>query len=235
MNHIRKIFIFIVVAFFFSYYLEVAHANLKEGQTLTYYYEMEKEVSNDGKLVPRSGEGQFYTITHNTCYESNKDGMDEGLGHLTYLKFHEEKRVYIFYGDCFYGKAAFYISEDYSRINVKPDSGNSYVLSRKTAPKSFIASNHKLIKQQQETILNGGGVYIPTTITTTETAPNKPSGSSIEYYDCPSCYGSGRCPICNGKGYYSNPYTGDYIRCTSCRNGNCSVCNGSGKKTRIKR
>lgn len=45
---------------------------------------------------------------------------------------------------------------------------------------------------------------------------------------CPSCYGSGTCPICNGTGQYSM-YGNDYSECSACGGtGVCSVCGGAG-------
>ncbi len=57
---------------------------------------------------------------------------------------------------------------------------------------------------------------------------------------CPSCYGSGNCPICHGTGYYSNyGFTSACNACDGYRdeidsegrrpgNGVCSACHGAG-------
>ncbi|MEA4894132.1 MAG: hypothetical protein VB064_02605 [Oscillospiraceae bacterium] len=45
---------------------------------------------------------------------------------------------------------------------------------------------------------------------------------------CPSCFGSGTCPICHGTGQYSM-YGNDYSECTACGGtGVCSICGGDG-------
>lgn len=45
---------------------------------------------------------------------------------------------------------------------------------------------------------------------------------------CPSCFGSGTCPICDGTGQYSM-YGSDYSTCTACGGtGVCSICGGTG-------
>lgn len=63
------------------------------------------------------------------------------------------------------------------------------------------------------------------------------SSSSSRYgsYDCPSCYGSGKCQVCNGKQIQDNSYTSTSSVCRACNgNGRCSSCGGTGKKYGVK-
>lgn len=63
------------------------------------------------------------------------------------------------------------------------------------------------------------------------------SSSSSRYgtYDCPSCYGSGKCQVCNGKRIQDNSYTSTSSVCRACGgNGRCSACGGTGKKYGVK-
>jgi hypothetical protein len=61
------------------------------------------------------------------------------------------------------------------------------------------------------------------------------SGGDYDTYDysdtaqiCPSCHGSGSCPICNGTGQYSM-YGNELSTCTACGgSGVCSICGGDG-------
>ena len=214
----KKLFSFILML------LCIAGANAQQ-QVKTYYYELVKVVDEKGIEEDRSKDGQFYTITHNTCYESNNEGMDEGLGHLSYVGENKEMKQHVYRGTSFYGKeTTFFISLDYSRINIKTSAGMTYVLSRKTAPKDYVASNHKEIKAWIESILNGGGTPpIPTTVYPTSTTDNTPSG----HRRCPGCNGTGYCSLCKGKGWYK--YQGEIYDCPSCHHtGRCGVCHGKG-------
>ena len=202
-------------------------------QSSTYYYELIKYVDENGNIMERLGDGQFYTITHNTCYESNRHGIDEGLGHLKYIGYNSAKYLHIYNGTCFYGKATFLFYHDYSRINIRLESGSVYVLCRKDAPAGFVASNHKEFKQQIDAIFSTGAVNPILTTTIPITNHTLHTTTTTEQYACPTCYGSGKCSLCYGKGFVNNSYTGNSMKC-SCRNGICPVCNGTGKKIRIK-
>ena len=47
---------------------------------------------------------------------------------------------------------------------------------------------------------------------------------------CTSCHGTGTCDMCNGAGYYRNPYDMRLtLECASCGgDGKCKYCNGNG-------
>lgn len=202
-------------------------ADATSSQTRTYYYELVKVVDENGKVEERSEDGQFYTITHNTCYESNNKGMDEGIGHLAYVGENEEMKLHVYSGTSFYGKeTTFYFQEDYSRINVKTAVGMTYVLARKSAPKEFVASNHKAVKQWIESIMNGGAVpSMPATTYSTSTTDN--STQTTTPRRCPGCNGTGYCSMCKGKGWYR--FEGKDYDCPAChRSGRCGVCHGKG-------
>ena len=64
---------------------------------------------------------------------------------------------------------------------------------------------------------------------------NSSSSDRYGYYSCPSCYGSGKCQICNGSKIQENSYTSTYSSCNACNGtGRCSSCNGTGKKYGVK-
>ena len=47
---------------------------------------------------------------------------------------------------------------------------------------------------------------------------------------CRSCLGNGRCPLCNGKGYYIPSIGAPEVKCNKChQSGVCTLCNGTGK------
>lgn len=53
---------------------------------------------------------------------------------------------------------------------------------------------------------------------------------------CPTCFGTGECRTCGGKGYTLNSYTGENMVCPNCTSlpGKCSYCNGTGKRYGLK-
>lgn len=205
-------------------------------QYRTYYYEFVAQVGNDGVRKEKSGDGQCYTFTQNSCYESDNEGNDQSLGVLRYVNF--ANNIYVYSGKAFYGEADYFFSSDYNHLNIKTKAGVTYILKRKVAPSGFIASNHKKIKEQIEIMTTVPVVTVPITTmpeTGSSSSSSQRSGLQTEYYDCPSCYGTGNCPICHGSGHTSAIYTGGEMKCPSCRWGRCSSCNGTGKKVRIKR
>lgn len=204
-------------------------------QYKTYYYELKASINQEGIRTPESGDGQFYTFTQQSCYESDIDGNTEGLGSAKFIQ--HVNNIYVYRGSGFYGEADYCVTNDYEILNIQTKAGFIYILQRKTHPTGFMASKHKEIKKKVGAIVNSYQVpYSPsTTIQSSGTTNSNTSPSTIEYYDCPSCYGTGKCPICHGRGVRSSYYTENDLICTSCLRGECSACNGTGKKTRIKR
>lgn len=80
--------------------------------------------------------------------------------------------------------------------------------------------------------ISGGWVpdYSSETTTSTSTSTsNSSSHSSSEGALCHSCYGSGKCSVCNGKGRYMPNLDGKYVDCSLChKTGVCRICNGQG-------
>lgn len=209
-------------------------STLAEAETFkykTFYYEV-KAYIKDGKKTDKSNDGQFYTFTHNTCYESDLNGIDEGLGSLKYIGYNNEQNIHIYEGTCFYGKVTLFVKQDYSRINIQLEDKSIYVLNRENTPHGFEASNHKAFKQKIDNIISVG-VTSPIIIPPVSESKSNTPRSTIEEYICQTCYGSGKCALCHGRGVASSIYTGGYMNC-SCSNGICPVCNGKGTKTRIK-
>lgn len=196
--------------------------------TKTYYYECTKLVNKDKTTVTRSGDGQFYTITSNACYESDSDGFDQGLGVLKYLYYNQEKQIHIYDGKCYYGNATFYFNADYSHLNILTESGCIYVFARTSAPKGVTTSNHKEFKQKVDAFLAGGAMptmQAPAIQSTTGSYQSQ----TRTHRPCPGCGGSGFCTMCKGKGWYKNIYDSKIYNCPSCNSGGrCKVCYGKG-------
>jgi len=194
---------------------------------------MTASIDANGVRTEKSGDGQFYTFTSKSCYESDKDGNTVQLGVANLVN--TANNIFVYRGNGYYGDADYNVSADYAAINIITKAGDRYVLRRKSPPANFMASNHKELKDRMESMINTG--YIPPIIIYDQgsyTGNSSTPATTTEYYDCPTCYGTGRCQNCYGKGYYSNPYTGNYIPC-SCHHGRCPVCNGTGKKVRTRR
>lgn len=201
-----------------------AMTEIKHGELKTYYYELVKIVDENKKVEERSEDGQFYTFTRNTCYESDKKGLDAGLGHLSYVG--DENNLHVYSGPSFYGKqTTFFFNSDYSRVNIKTSVGMTYVLSKKPAPDTFVVSDHKAQRQRMEAILNG--TYIPPTTTATPIPSTDNSTQTTSHRSCRGCGGTGNCSMCKGKGWYM--YQGKVYDCSVCHgSGRCGVCHGKG-------
>lgn len=200
----------------------------------TYYYEVTAIYDTHGKRIPQSGDGQYYTFTSKACYESDKDGNSENLGSAIYKNY--ANGLYVFHGKGYYDDMSEYtVTDDYGHMNILVQSGIRYVLTKKTPPAGFTASRHMEYKKNLEAMLRSSMPSIPTNPqepSTSSSTPRKPHVTTEEY-DCQSCWGSGKCPICHGDGIAL--IYGKYVDCPSCVNGHCSACGGSGKKIRIKR
>lgn len=68
----------------------------------------------------------------------------------------------------------------------------------------------------------------PITITPS-ISDDSPSISGGEKGICRVCNTTGRCPTCDGNRRYINPFTGEFITCSSCTDGNCWKCGGTGR------
>lgn len=187
--------------------------NLNLGAEVTYYYEL----SN-------GGDGHFVTVTSQSCYDSDKNGISLQNG-IRYYKG-EKNGQYVFYGDSQWGFAYYYYSTDYQRLKVVVESSNvTYNYVRKTAPSNAISAHGAVPKNQS----SGGAVIMPavqtynTQTTTQESTPIKVDTK------CSYCNGTGYCTMCKGRGIYQNTYDLKWYDCPACHGtGHCQVCYGTG-------
>lgn len=202
-------------------------------QAQTYYYERIAMVEN-GQKSSASGDGHFITFTRDgRCYDSTIKGYNENYGIRRFS--YQRDGITCYEGQSYWGSAKYLFNDDKSRLNIRLSSGKTLVYARKTAPVGVTESNRKPHPSPSYT------GTVPVTSSTTPSYNNNNSTSSNSssssnqsrygYYTCPSCYGSGRCPICKGKHITNNSYTGGSHICYSCNNrGDCSACGGTGKK-----
>ncbi len=196
----------------------------------TYYYERVAIVTN-GVKSSDSGDGHFITFTSKGCYDSDKKGFDEKFGFRTYLSTNNDIKSY--YGDSYFGKAYYYFSSDFNRLNIKIESsGVIYVYNKTNAPTGLMCSNRKHVKESVPTTM-------PIIVTTTPTPSPSPSitpsyptttrSTRSSGRKCTGCNGTGYCSMCKGKGWYKYIYDGNIYDCPACHSsGLCGVCFGKG-------
>ena len=198
----------------------------------TYYYERIAIVV-DGVRTTASGDGHFITFTTKGCYDSDKNGYTENTGFREYKR--TENNIRNYYGDSYFGKAYYYFSADYSRLNIKEEnSGKIYVYLKKTAPADFVVSSRK--KSTSTPIV--APIVPPISNNSLDFSAD---GSTVnspvsQRRTCPSCHGT-------GKGWdeisYAPNYTGENNNqyCAECGkymsahrhiHHKCTVCNGKG-------
>ena len=190
----------------------------------TYYYELSAVINSNGERAEKKGDGQFYTFTEQSCYESDKNGNTEEIGVAKFINY--ANHIYVYRGKGYYGDADYLVTDNYETLNIKTVGGTIYVLNRKKAPDSFIASEHKKIMTEIELLVLGGPTY-PLPQQTAST--NDININSNVHRSCSGCGGSGFCSMCHGKGWYKNIYDGKIYDCSSCGgSGRCRVCHGKG-------
>ena len=227
----RRLILFIFTLLLFS--VTVASAQ-------TYYYERVAIVEN-GSQQTASGDGHFITFTRDgRCFDSDSRGYNENSGIRKFT--HQQNGVSCYEGQSYWGNAKYLFNSDKSRLNIRLASGTTYVYTRKAAPAGVTASK-RAPRSSSSSSYTSTPVVVPSTSPSYGSSSSSPSSSTSPssqnrygYYTCPSCQGSGRCPICKGKHITHNSYTGGSHICYSCNNnGDCSACGGSGKKYGIVR
>lgn len=199
----------------------------------TYYYEKIAVVENNVKRQA-SGDGHFITFTQNACYDSDKDGYSEGLGKLHYEGM-SQSNLHCYHGHSYFGEAYYFFASDRSRLNIQKSDGEILVYVRKNAPAGVTRSS----RPKPNTVPPPIPVIIDPNPFEDKDDDHHDDDTQAEeesrygYYDCPTCYGTGKCQRCGGDGVWRNSLEGlkDYM-CTSCPNssGRCPVCDGTGRK-----
>lgn len=197
----------------------------------TYYYEKIAVVENNVKRQA-SGDGHFITFTSNACYDSDKDGYSEGFGTLHYEGM-TSNNLHSYHGRCYFGDAYYFFASDRSRLNIKKSDGEILVYVRKNAPAGVTRSSRPKPTPAPPVIINPTPDDHYHHDDYYEDDQRNEKQSRYGYYDCPTCYGTGKCQVCGGDGVWRNSLEGlkDHM-CPSCPNssGRCSVCNGTGRK-----
>lgn len=195
----------------------------------TYLYKRVMIVKN-GTKTNKNDDAHYITFTDKGCYESDANGYSLG-GEL--IKFRKnENNLHCYYGQGTYGPSHYYFTNNYARLNIKTDEG-TFVYEREISGKTTARlrktdsgnNNRNIIVVTPPPIINSGAS------TSTSSTSSSPKQSEYGYVNCPHCYGSGQCSVCNGKGWIYSMFTQDPATCSSCRGGkNCVFCQGSGKR-----
>lgn len=209
----------------------VGFFSICDSSAQTYYYERVAIVKN-GVKTSAAGDGHFITFTSKGCYDSDKEGISENTGFREYQT--TANNIINYYGESYFGTAHYYFSADRKRLNIKCDDGNKvYVYELRNAPVGVTKSKRNISARNYNS--GSTSVVVPQTNTysnpSSTSTDNSTSRSRYGYYTCPTCNGSGKCPICHGTNVRSSYYTGESRICTQCNDkGQCPSCNGSGKK-----
>lgn len=182
----------------------------------TYYYQLAKNKSD----------GHFITITSQSCYDSDANGVSLGNGTRSYTG--KENGCVVFYGPSVFGFASYFFSNNYNNLKIVGDNGHIYQYVRVTPPRGAVSAHGSACSHDHD---HGGYVapMIQPIQSTSGTSNSSPSQTTITT-TCPSCNGTGYCTMCKGRGIYQNTYDGKWYNCPSCGGtGRCKVCHGAGK------
>lgn len=181
-----------------------------------YYYVLEK-----GR-----GDGHYIAVNSKSCYDSDAKGCSLSNGLRLYKG--EQNNQHLFAGMSVFGDAKYYFSADYSRLKIVVTKSNTvYNYIRVTAPSGALSAHGSV-----QVPSAGEQPYIPTNTPVAmpgNTQSSYQSTQTVTHRPCSGCGGSGRCSVCNGRGYRKNIYTGSDEPCPWCNGtGQCKVCHGKG-------
>lgn len=173
-------------------------------------------------------DAHYITFNNKGCYESDSKGYAETGNFISFTK--NENNLHCYYGNSYLGKAHYYFSDDYSRLNVKTDK-KVYVYQRVSTSASAVNRLYRRDERIGGYNSGNGGMTIPMP---SYFDGNSSSGGTSRV-TCSGCNGSGRCTGCGGTGKIMSEaiYTDGHkivSNCPVCHGtGNCGVCHGSGK------
>ena len=196
----------------------------------TFLYKRVMIVKNGAK-TNKNDDAHYITFTDKGCYESDKDGFTTNNGFIKFTK--NENNLHCYYGNCSFGTAHYYFSNDYSRLNVRLDNNVTYVYQRELSGKTTAS------RRTAHSNSSSGGVYVapPPVINNGGSCggnSNRSSSRSTSVYQtCKYCRGTGVCTSCKGKcGEWKYTYLDNksWIDCPGCNgSGRCGICRGTGR------
>jgi len=193
------------------------------GYCQTYFYKF-SSVQENGVKKAGDNSGIFLTFTKTGCYISDKNGISDNSG---FMRFDgQNSNVLSFQGSSHCGPCNFYISKDYSLLNIA--FGDVVMVYKKTQPNGVAKSsfcrkyvnyaNHKSQPDNFDQEIRNHERYM---------LQEQMNLYKKEWVDCASCGGSGKCNWCAGRGY--TIVNGTMMDCTLCHGGGqCASCHGQG-------
>jgi len=189
----------------------------------TYLYKRVMIVDNGNKMN-KNDDAHYITFTDQGCYESDKDGFASEDRIIKFIK--DENGNHYYYGSCIFGKADYYFSNDYSRLNIQLENNLIYVYQREPSG----TTTAQLRGDHKKSDSGGTIFYVPVpTINGDNGTSGGTSSPKSSYIKCHTCNGTGNCSSCKGKGH-SSIWGEKYQKCMSCNgSGRCTVCHGTGR------
>lgn len=102
----------------------------------TYYYKLTKKIQY-GDEYTNTGGGQFITFKGNSCYDSDKHGINVGNGELKYRDdYSNSTKTYT--GNSYFGNVIYRFNSDLTILNIVVNSNLIYVYKRTIPPSDAI-------------------------------------------------------------------------------------------------
>lgn len=203
----------------------------------TYLYKRSTIVKQN-IIKTSSGDAHYITFVPKGCYESDNHGISENYGFIKYIK--DDNSIHCYYGESSFGKANYFFSANYDKINIKTSDNTVYVYIRTNDIKQSLIREKHIDKNNSSkpytpiSPISSSNINIDNE-TDIDTQQRNNTKSRYGYKTCHLCNGSGKCSICNGRGHTSSYYTGEEMLCSNCNHsGICPKCKGTGKVYGIK-
>lgn len=187
----------------------------------TYYYKQTKIVVNK-QTNKGDYSGQFITFISDRCYDSDNKGYTVENGVLQLLK--ETANIKIYYGPSYWGKAYYYVSNDFNRINIKIEDNGKILVYEKSIPNSGTYTSYYTKRANR--------IIAP--ISPTIDNPKNAVGKIVKEV-CPVCKGSGRSPHTQPGTNFTGGQVTSIEYCEICgkyserhTHGTCENCLGKG-------
>lgn len=192
------------------------------GMSQTYLYKRVMIVKN-GQKKKVNDDAHYLTFNNKGCYESDRNGFSNTSDFIKFTK--NENGLHCYYGKGYYGKANYYFSEDYSRLNVRINNV-VYVYQRESANK--VTASFRKPKSEVNNAVIPYIVY--------------PENNSNGSHNKNTALQRKKCSFCNGRGVnpvavYSPNYSGrsNAVYCSYCKeikdahhHDKCPSCGGRG-------
>lgn len=170
----------------------------------TYFYKR-VAIVNNGKRTTTNDDAHYITFNSKGCYDSDKNGIaDISTCFVRFIK--NANNMHCYKGPTYYGKAEYFFNSDYSRLNVKTESGTYVYVKTNT-------STSAKRRGQSSTRNNSASVSVAPINGYSPSVSSSSSPSSRR--QCPSCHGTG---MGRDEIVYGSSFTGlsDNVYCSKC-------------------